>query len=194
MKLDFSWKDLSHIVIDDSSGVLECDISWCNLSKIPDDIFTLDELIVFKCFENNIENLEYDFSNLKNLKVLELGNCHIKNISDDVLVLENLEVFNIAYNGVENITTNIYKLSNLKAFELSSNNLSSLPKEFYDLPSLEWLNLTCNKIDILDKDILNLKNLKVLIIDNKVIENSLDIIDALKLNNVSIFNEFDEQK
>jgi Leucine-rich repeat (LRR) protein len=195
MKIDFSWKSEKDIIINNPKDIIECNISWCNLKSIPNNIFNLENLKILKCFENNIDNLNYDFNKISKLESIELGNCYIKNINNNILELSNLEIFNIAYNGLETLPKDINKLSNLKSFELGSNNIKQLPKNFYNLKSLVYLNLSCNKIDKLDEEFINLKNLQMLIIDSRVVDNSKNIIDTIKQNNpqLNIFNELNEQ-
>ncbi|EPR79023.1 Leucine rich repeat protein [Spraguea lophii 42_110] len=84
------------------------------------------------------------------LKYLDLSkNCIIE---FDISNLKNLKILNLSYNRLEEIPSNFTMLENLKELILDSNLFITLPEILFRLKSLSFLSLNCNEI----KDLTNL--------------------------------------
>ncbi len=114
--------------------------------------------------------LPKDYTELTNLKNLNLSDTGIKVIPSEICSLTNLEELFLGDNDIDEIPCNIGKLKYLTRLHLENTNIKSLPDELYLLKKLEYLTLgNCAILEISEKiSQLNLKSLDLF--GNKLIE------------------------
>lgn len=117
------------------------DLSNCGLSKIPDEVFLLDDC----------------------LELLNLGGNNIFEIQPDIVKLQKLRILFFAQNQFESIPAILGSLLSLYMLSFKSNKIKHIPHEALS-PSIGWLILTDNKIDVLPPSIGLLKNLRKLML------------------------------
>lgn len=105
------------------------DLSFLNLNKIPPEIGCLENLEELNLAGNCLKVLPEEIYNLKNLKVLSLG---------DVIS---------GGNNLTSLSKNIGKLTNLEVLKIVWNeDLKELPKEILNLPKLDLVFLSQHSI------------------------------------------------
>ncbi|PIU61558.1 hypothetical protein COX58_01330 [archaeon CG_4_10_14_0_2_um_filter_Archaea_38_6] len=77
------------------AGIKEINLSFMNLSEIPEQIYKLKDLEILKLYNNNLEEIPEKIFELKNLRVLDLGRNKIREIPEifknNKLSIVNLE-------------------------------------------------------------------------------------------------------
>lgn len=123
---------------------------------------------------NNIETLillnlksngnSIDFSNLKNLKTLNIGSYSKYKISlnESLYDLQNLQSLSIQTDSLVSLSSNLGKLKNLERLNLSYNEIAFLPESIGELNKLVYLDLRQNNMASLPNSISNLNKLEVL--------------------------------
>lgn len=158
----------------------ELTIEGCPLEGLPESFgklrfleflkITRDEGFFAKV-EPRIKELPVSFSELKNLRVLDLSHNQFTEFPEPITHLEALEELDLSNNEIKNVPKEIKNLKKLKKLNLLSNKITTIPEEIGELESLEYLNLSGNMIEYLIVSIGNLKNLKELIIKGIKISN-----------------------
>lgn len=113
------------------------DLSDCGLLEIPREVFQLTELVYLNLatdtssdddFKNKIEALPSDFSNLTNLKTLDVSNNQVKGISKK-LSKTKLKYLNLTNNLIEMFPFEIAKMETLHDLNITKNPLQNIPPE-----------------------------------------------------------------
>ena len=94
---------------------------------------------------NSIKSLPGRFSNLKNLKKLELWNCALTEIETIITQLTSLELLTLSENNLHDgwlaeAETNITHLTYLQILDLDNCGLTEKPKELSELTFLHILS------------------------------------------------------
>lgn len=142
------------------------DLSNKNLDKIPDEIFSYENLQKLILRNNKIKAIPKEITSLKRLRMIDLSNNRIDILYAKFFSLTNLEAIYLNQNNLKSIPIQITQLKNLRRISLSGNKIKSLPKEFAELSNLEFLNISNNQFDEFPPEILKLKRLKSLRISN----------------------------
>lgn len=133
----------------------ELDISYNQLSKVPDQIKECTQL----------EKIVID----GNLQVSAPGFWGFANH------LPKLSVLYLNYCGLIEIPSEVYNIRQLKLLYLSNNQIKEVDERVRKLESLEWLILGENKIERISNSILSLKNLKLITLhENRLGENRVN--------------------
>ncbi|EAY22204.1 Leucine Rich Repeat family protein [Trichomonas vaginalis G3] len=124
-----------------SKNVTRVDLSHCNLSVLPPDLFTIPTLTHLFLGYNKIKELPQTLKNSTSIILLQLsGN---KNINVDVDYPETLEQLFISNCNLKSLPTSLEKLVDFIELDASCNEL----REFsLKLPEIKKLILSCNKI------------------------------------------------
>ncbi len=189
----------------------------CELSCISEDICTLKSLKqlnlsgnILKSLPQNIGNLTLledlnlgmvnigfrmnlltslpaSFSDLINLRRLDLSSNQLSILPNGMSNLTNLEYIDLKQNQLPDFPTTLTKCKLLRYLNLNGNNLISIPEAVGDLSFLEELRLDNNffnrfdkKIKLVPESIGKLANLRVLTLRDNVIESLPSSIGNLK--------------
>jgi Leucine-rich repeat (LRR) protein len=167
------------------------------------DFGKLYKLEVLSLSNTWFTNYNFQFRNLKNLRVLYMGKSHTSKIREDICNLDQLQVLNLSNNRLSilpfqfsrlenlynlNLRSNrlcelipdIGSLENLKILNLSNNNIQFLPSSFVDLSELQHLNLSQNKISKLPKGMEKMLKLEKLILSSNPIVRNRKIMIKLQ--------------
>jgi Leucine-rich repeat (LRR) protein len=143
-------KELNEIL--NKEIVFEIDISYNQLTKLPDCINDFPNLQTLNCYNNQLTTLGE--LNLPNLQDLDCDNNQLTTLGQ--LNLPNLQILGCDNNQLT--TLGQLNLPNLQILGCSSNKLTTLGK--LNLPNLQTLNCINNNLTTLGK--LNLHNLQIL--------------------------------
>ena len=154
------------------------DLSFKQLTNLPESIGNLSNLTVLYLSDNQLANLPESIGNLSNLTVLNLIENKITKLPESIGNLSNLSRLWLSNNQLTSLPTNITKLTNLNFLRLSSNRLIDLPKNIGDLSNLKELFLDENQITKLPLSLVNILNLYYLNLSNNPI-NDLCILQGM---------------
>ncbi|KAL4580740.1 hypothetical protein LXL04_016942 [Taraxacum kok-saghyz] len=139
-------------------------LSGLLLEKLPEDLYRLGCLEKLNLSITNIKHLPDSICMLKHLKNLKLDGCKwLEKLPKDLGRLECLEGLYLSSTKIEHLPDSICKLKNLKSLCLNECLLlEKLPDNLGELDRLEDLNLSSTKIKHLPDSICVLKHLKSL--------------------------------
>ncbi|XP_066256421.1 E3 ubiquitin-protein ligase LRSAM1-like isoform X2 [Euwallacea similis] len=176
------------------------DISSCDLSEIPNGIYSLCRVFLKQSLilnKNHLSSLSGggDLKDLSGLKVLNISHNEFEYLPSDIGLLTNLEEFYLDNNKLKSLPNSLCNLVNLKCLGLSSNKLKLLPEDIGNLSSLKMLNLEGNDmLKQLPKSICKAKLLSNLCLDSEnfvyppsnVVANGLEALMDYICNDVGI--------
>ena len=178
-------------------------LRYCQLLRIPPDVFKLKKLEHLNIEENMILWLPRKIGKLRNLKTLE-GDWPYLYVSRKIAKLKKMTALElkssfrgkmpgfvysmtqlkrvVARNaGIESISSNIKRLVNLEYLDLRENkNLSELPEGIGKLKSLKTLGLSACSLKKLPESFSRLNNLEVLHLQHNKLEVLPEDIGSLK--------------
>jgi Leucine-rich repeat (LRR) protein len=136
------------------------DLSENDSYNLPENIGVLKNLTWLNFYAAHLGYLPASFSNLKNLKSLNLDeNYAFQTIPEEVLNLTSLE--DLSIDDLNQLPENIGNLTNLKNLNISyARNIKTLPNSFSKLTALESLNLSGTGITNIPDYFKNFKNLQ----------------------------------
>ncbi|MTK11301.1 MAG: leucine-rich repeat domain-containing protein, partial [Clostridiaceae bacterium] len=155
LKGDFN-KELSSIISDakkHESQILH--ISGFDINRLPEGLWSLNELKELHIFEGLVNEIPEDIGNLTNLENLSIMVKSLDYIPKTIGKLTKLKSLTIAC-----ASQMIRNLSEYKP--LGKATLPELPSEIGNLKNLEYFKLSCTSIKTLPKEIDNLINLTYL--------------------------------
>ena len=132
----------------DIATTTELDLSYKNLTEIPESVFLLTNLQYLYLHYNNLTYIPESFS-----------------------VLTKLHYLQLSYNNLTSLPESIGSLSNLKTLHLRDNNLTSLPESIKSLSNLEYLYLYNNNLTSISESIQTFTKIENFVLD----ESSYDI-------------------
>jgi Leucine-rich repeat (LRR) protein len=136
-----------------------------NLSFLPDEIASFENLEEIILDESPLLNLDQTFnilSQCKKLKSLSLRECNINVIPPNINLLHNLEELDLSENNMLFFPEPIKTLKKLKKLYFFSTKMSELHFSDNDFPNLEHINLCYNSFDTFPTDLGNLPKLKTI--------------------------------
>jgi Leucine-rich repeat (LRR) protein len=139
--------------------ILELDLSYNSLTKMPIEIFNLKNLKILNMSNNNLTTIPDEIDNLINLESINLYDNKLTMITNKIGNLTNLKTLNLAFNKLKIIPAGIFNLLNLNTLCLNKNDLKTIPNEIGNLTKLQILFLHTNKLTILPITIINLINI-----------------------------------
>lgn len=114
------------------------DISYTNLSIIPDIIFSFSSLTVLRLSNNYLVNIPLNVRKLTNLVELKCSYNMITYIPLEISELTNLKCMNFKSNYILELPNTLYRMHNLEHYDFSDNPI------FYSTRSLlSYNNATC---------------------------------------------------
>ncbi|MEP1035536.1 leucine-rich repeat domain-containing protein [Ekhidna sp.] len=155
--------------MEDSVYVL--DFSGTELTKIPDQVFRLDNLQSLNLSNTGVSVISEKISQLKKLQKLnvdhlESPNQNLNALPKGIMELQNLEEININGNpnlDLEKVFDQLASFSSLKILAVMNNNIVRLPENVKNLKSIEQVWIGQNKdlnISLALDDLKKLPNLK----------------------------------
>lgn len=149
------------------------------LHKIDDDLSNFKKLQEIHIRYNNLKNLPENFSNLQELKILDISTNQITQLPNEIGKLCKLEKLFAGRNKIKEIPKSIKYCKNLEIIDLRRNYIEKLPVELFELAKPRELKLSGNKLTKLPKEIGNLKALKRLWLGSIFKEENNNNIDFL---------------
>jgi len=120
-----------------SSIVTELNLSYQNLSSIPEYVFKLKNLEILKLDNNSISIVPSSISNLSHLKILILSCNKIQTLPKELADIKSLQKLDVSWNDIRTLPSNFYKLFRTEKeryFIINSKNL-----KMYDHHALNQL-------------------------------------------------------
>eukprot|EP01129_Flabellula_baltica_P011130 TRINITY_DN4809_c0_g1_i1.p1 TRINITY_DN4809_c0_g1~~TRINITY_DN4809_c0_g1_i1.p1 ORF type:complete len:565 (+),score=68.31 TRINITY_DN4809_c0_g1_i1:831-2525(+) len=125
------------------------------LTSIPPAIFELANLETFYIHNNELDNLNGDWSSLSSLVYLNLSGNVISELSSSICVLSGLEELDCSHNHIQSISKDLAHLRSLRYFDISFNvGIKNIPEEFSEIPNLKWLNISNCRLDNISPKLL----------------------------------------
>ncbi|MFX1392589.1 MAG: leucine-rich repeat domain-containing protein [Promethearchaeota archaeon] len=101
--------------------VIRLDLSDCNLTSIPDEVFSFPNLKELILSRNNFTSLPKEIGNLTSLEILELSHNKLTTLPDEIGDLRALQKLYLSFNHISNLPTSISKLTSLRLISIYSN-------------------------------------------------------------------------
>jgi Leucine-rich repeat (LRR) protein len=178
---------------DDIKNISRLDLSFKGLTKLPEEIGSLESLTELNLSNNNLKQLPKGFRDMKALRSLNLGYNRFTTIPDVIFEMQQLEVLNMQANLIKNLPSSIGKLANLSTLNLFANQISEVSPEFCTLRNLSRLNMALNQLSKLPAAFENLTQ----IVELELWLNKFELIPEVvsKLPNLpDLYNSFDTDK
>jgi Leucine-rich repeat (LRR) protein len=134
----------------ETSGKL--DLSECNLSEVPPEIFDVKGLEELSLAGNRLKALPADIGRLTELRRLQLAGNGLTKLPDEIGGLKHLEGLWVHGNLLEELPCSIGELGALKQLSIAGNVLVNLPSSIAHLTSLYELGAAGNRLNALPKD------------------------------------------
>jgi len=141
-------------------------LAYCNLTELPSSIETCEKLEIFSVDHNQLNEIDLDFSGLKELIGCNLSYNQLSALPPSFFGCSKLENLDISYNKIEYLTDSIGVLTALKQLNAHENELRVLPEDIGNLKALVRLSLYENQITYLPASIIHLSNLEDLYVGN----------------------------
>lgn len=167
------------------------DLSFMDLTEIPEQIFQLSKLKRLEITDNNISDIPECFFNLSNLEYLDFSRNKIHQIPSSISKLSNLKVLKISGNLLESIPLDLFSNIELTQLNFSDNQINSIPSEIIKLSNIEYLNFSNNELEEIQSSILHFSKLNSLNISGNKIKFIPNEIHKLQwLLNLNLSNNF----
>jgi leucine-rich repeat protein SHOC2 len=121
-----------------------------------------------KCLSGNL------FVNFQCLSILWLNHCELMYLPKEIGNLKNLERLGLKENALDELPAELGQLVNLKWLNVEKNQLYKLSDSFKMLKNLSHLNLAHNKLDRIPDYFYEMKNLNILLLKQNDIRNFND--------------------
>jgi Leucine-rich repeat (LRR) protein len=139
------------------SSVCNLSLADENLQTLPKGFSELKSLKVLNLGHNNFNEFPVEILNINSIIELNLSSNQLKTLPD-LSSLSNLEILKVGRNQISVLSPSIGKLTKLTLIELDHNLLTSVPSEIGNLSALKDFEFAYNKLTSLPKEVANLKN------------------------------------
>jgi Leucine-rich repeat (LRR) protein len=147
----------------------------------------LDEetLELREAIDDPIDQMVEAFSQITNLKSLDIGHNHLTSLPLSIGNLQTLESLYLDMNRLTSLPESIGNLRSLKILDLDENQLTNLPETIGNLQNLEDLRVAHNKLTTLPDTIGNLRSLDTLYLEGnrETLESLPPSFSQLRLQN-----------
>ncbi|MFD3166730.1 leucine-rich repeat domain-containing protein [Herpetosiphon sp. NSE202] len=117
------------------------DLSYLNLTSLPETIGELTHLEVLDLSRNPLQELPDELAKLTNLRSLDLSFFNLDTIPDWLDQLTGLEALDIRANPTTGIPAVLTRLPHLQKLNLYLDGFEALPRELLNLPTLHMLDI-----------------------------------------------------
>lgn len=173
------------------------DLSFNNISIIPNEINIIEELLILKLRDNKLNKLPSELFQCIKINHLDIGNNILDGeLNDNIGKLVDLQEIYLFSNKLTSIPSSFGNCILLRILQLQDNKITELPDIFHKFISIVSINLSNNKIASLPISFSELTNIKMLELKGNSISNlpnlskleSLNFLDASenKLENFPI--------
>ncbi len=146
-------------------GETHLDLSYMYITKLPEAIANLTQLISLNLRGNRLTKLPDSIGNLTQLESLNLGVNQLTELPESIGKLTQLESLKLSVNQLTKLPESIGNLTQIEFLDLSGNRLNMLPESIGNLTQLKSLILTGNRLTKLPESIGKLTNLDILWLD-----------------------------
>ena len=137
------WSHIHPDVWGFSEKLVALDVSFNNLTSLPEELGILRLLTNLNCSCNQINSLPSSIGRLQTLKIFKAnGNKIAPSLPDEIGQCINLTILNLNENQLEYLPDTIVNCFNLTSLSLQNNNMKKLPSK------LSLLHSTINLIDV----------------------------------------------
>jgi Leucine-rich repeat (LRR) protein len=141
----------------DVKNIVHFDISYNNLSELPDQIEILRNLEVLNCSNNRLIALPSSIRYISLLRTLKAGGNQIVTLFDEIGCCSNLKFIDLSENLLETIPSSLSNCLRLRVIHLQNNRLMTLPYCLARLRGygfLEDVNVTGNsRLDMIPEPV-----------------------------------------
>lgn len=148
--------------------------------ELPSEIGNFKNLEELNLSLQTLERLPYEFTQLTNLKILDISYNNFESFPVQILSCINLDTLNLKLSHIDDIPTEISKLKNLKKLILDDNRLSCFPMAVTDLAELRELSISNGNVKAIPIEIAKLTKLEKLDLGNFWNYNRKNICDSLE--------------
>lgn len=160
-RLYLDHNELTHVPRNLPRSLTNLQLSYNKIAKISSKSFEqMSNLTTLQLQENDIEEVEGGFKELKSLSILDMGKNKLRRIPDDLP--NSLQQLYLEYNNIDSVPASFLTMyPNLKFFRLGHNSLTDkgLPSSVFNTSTLVELDLSFNKLQKIPLVSRNLENL-----------------------------------
>ncbi|CAF3857900.1 unnamed protein product [Rotaria sp. Silwood2] len=161
------------------------DLSSNSLTTLPNEIETLNYLIVLNIQNNQLTSLPDAVRGLRALEKLVLSQNQLTTLSDGLFYCSSLLSLNLSRNHLTKLPNKIGQLSYLQELDLSENEFELFPKEIGFLTRLTKLTVAKNRLRVLPHEFGSLYNLRSLDLShNQLTELPESVGDLINLEEI----------
>ena len=167
----------------------ELDLSYLELTEIPEAIASLTQLRELTLSNNQLRELPEEIASLTQLEYLFLPGNKLTVFPEDIVSLSQLQGLYLHDNQLTALPEEIASLTQLRELTLSNNQLRELPEEIAFLTKLQRLTLSNNQLTALPEAIASLTQLQELDLSgNQLRELPEAIISLTQLQRLTLSN------
>ncbi|MCB0725792.1 MAG: leucine-rich repeat domain-containing protein [Ignavibacteriae bacterium] len=167
------------------SQVYRLNLTNQNLTALPAEIGTLNNLQYCNLSKNQLTSLPPEIKHLRNLQWLILEDNNIASLPGEITELTNLEVLNLDGNSALDVDGAFQvagAIPSLKELSMNKVLINTLPKSFFSLNNVEKLYLSNTGLNYFPEEMGQLYKLKVLDLTfNNIVTVPSDIEDMKRL-------------
>ena len=132
------------------------------LTKLPEEIFELSELMSLNLIGNELSSLPESLAWLQKLNALYLSGNRLSSLPESLAQLQKLTTLILSSNKFITIPEVVTKLQKLATLDLGYNQLTTLPESIAELQNLTVLDLNSNQLTTLPRSLAQLQRLTIL--------------------------------
>jgi len=160
-------------------GARELDLSYMELTELPEAIASLTQLQLLNLSDNQLTELPEAIASLTQLQKLYLYNNKLRELPEALASLTQLQKLFVSNNKLRELPETIASLKQLQLLNLSENPLTELPEAIASLTQLQLLYLHNNQLRELPEDLASLTQLQVLDLRNNQLRELPEAIASL---------------
>lgn len=173
--------------VQDMKRVIIAEFSDLNLTKLPDSIDRLSQLLILNARDNRLTNLPESIGNLSQLSGLHITGNQFTSLPEYVRNLPNLSSLNIGRNQFKELPKWLCKIKSLTGLELDGNPIAELPLWIGDMLQIKSLGLERLNLKEVPPWIRRLSKLESLSLDDNPIKELPDWLgDITTLRQLSL--------